>query len=59
MSQLEKRVKYQSLNRKRKNLNKEIESKPLKVIINSKVQKESPTAGIEPKKEFEAQRNKN
>jgi hypothetical protein len=51
LSQLEKQIKYQSLNRKRKVLNKEIENKLLKVIINSNVQKEMPTTGIEPKKE--------
>jgi hypothetical protein len=47
LSQLEKQVKYQSLNRKRKILSKQLETKPLRVIINSNVQKEMPTTGIE------------
>jgi hypothetical protein len=47
LSQLEKHVKYQALNRKRKRIIKEIEDKPLKVIIDSK--QVSPTTGIETK----------
>ena len=50
LSQLEKHVKYQSLNRRRKKLDKLIETKPLHVVVESKQVKELPTSGIEPTK---------
>ena len=50
LSQLEKHVKYQSLNRRRKKLDKMIETKPLHVVVESKQVKELPTSGIEQRK---------
>ena len=51
LTQLEKHVKYQSLNRSRQRIIKNIESKPLHVIIDSKTPKELPTSGVEPRKQ--------
>jgi hypothetical protein len=49
LTPLERNVKYQSLNRKRKKLAKMITNKPLKVIVeNSKIETPAPTEGIAP-----------
>ena len=49
LSQLEKNVKYQSLNRKRKMLSKMIDNKPIKIIVeNAKTETPAPTEGIAP-----------
>jgi len=49
LTQLEKNVKYQSLNRKRKKLAKMIQNKPLKIVVeNAKTERPAPTEGIAP-----------
>jgi len=49
LTQLEKNVKYQSLNRKRKKLAKMIQNKPLKIVVeNAKTETPAPTEGIAP-----------